>query len=265
MGLRARCMEIAVCIKQALDISLLKVDVDPKTFESLIRVTPMKMSDIDRNALEEALRIREKHGGRVTAISVGGDKAKEVLREALAMGADDAIHVLNDVGEIDEHVISEALAETLKMKGPFQIILCGEMSIDKHTAQVGVRVAEKLGIPCITYARSISIEGGEVVAERDLEDRIEVVKAKMPTLITVTREINTPRLPQLIAILRAAKKPIETLNLSQLKVDLKPKLKILSARGVEVKRKGVVIKDLPVDKAVDELINNLIREGIVKR
>jgi electron transfer flavoprotein beta subunit len=257
MGLRVRCMEIAVCIKQALDISLLKVDVDPKTFESLIRVTPMKMSDIDRNALEEALRIREKHGGRVTAISVGGDKAKEVLREALAMGADDAIHVLNDVGEIDEHVISEALAETLKMKGPFQIILCGEMSIDKHTAQVGVRVAEKLGIPCITYARNISI--------RDLEDRIEVVKAKMPTLITVTREINTPRLPQLIAILRAAKKPIETLNLSQLKVDLKPKLKILSARGVEVKRKGVVIKDLPVDKAVDELINNLIREGIIKR
>ncbi|MCR6624249.1 MAG: electron transfer flavoprotein subunit beta/FixA family protein [archaeon YNP-LCB-024-027] len=261
--MRVKRMEIAVCIKQALDVSQLKVD--PKTLEPLIHVTPMKMSDIDRNALEEALRIREKHGGKVTAISVGGDKAKEVLREAIAMGVDNAIHILNDIGEVDEHIVSEALAETLKVKGPFQIILFGEMSIDKYTAQVGVRVAEKLGIPCITYARSISIDGGEVIAERDLEDRIEIVKAKMPATITVTREINTPRLPQLIAILRAAKKPIETLNLSQLKVDLKPKLKTLSVMGVEVKRKGVVIKDLPVDKAVDELINNLIREGVIKR
>ncbi|MEM0084739.1 MAG: electron transfer flavoprotein subunit beta/FixA family protein [Candidatus Methanomethylicia archaeon] len=256
-------MEIAVCIKQSIDVAQLKID--PKSFEPLISVTPMKISDIDRNAIEEALKIKEKHGGKVTAITLGGEKAKEVLREAIAMGVDNAIHILNDLGEIDEYVVSEAIANILKTRGPFQIILCGEMSIDKYTAQVGVRIAENMKIPCITYARSINVEGNEVTVERDLEDRIEIVKAKMPVLITVTREINIPRLPQLMAILRAAKKPIETINLSQLKIDLKPKTKVLEVKGVEIKRKGIVIKDLPVDKAVDELLNNLIKEGVIKR
>lgn len=256
-------MEIAVCIKQSIDVAQLKID--PKTFEPLISITPMKMSDIDRNAVEEALRIREKHGGRVTAITLGGERAKEVLREAIAMGVDDAIHILNDVGEVDEYVTSKAIAHVLKSKGSFQLILCGEMSIDKYTSQVGVRIAELMGITCITYARSIIIKGDEATIERDLEDRIEVVRVKMPILITVTREINTPRLPQLMAILKAAKKPIETIKLSQLEIDLKPKTKILDLRGIEIKRKGIIIKDLPVDKAVDELLDYLIKEGVIKR
>ncbi|MCX8168684.1 MAG: electron transfer flavoprotein subunit beta/FixA family protein [Candidatus Methanomethylicia archaeon] len=256
-------MEIAVCVKQAVDVVQLKMD--PSTLEPLLSIAPLKISDVDRNAIEEALRIKEKHGGRVTAITLGGDKAKETLREAAAIGVDNLIHIFNDVGEIDESVISEAIAEVLKIKGPFQIILCGEMSIDKYTAQVGPRIAEKLGVTCITYARSITIEGKEVIVERDLEDRTEIVKVKMPILITVTREINTPRLPQLIGILRASKKPIETINLSQLKIDLKPKTKIISIKGVEVKRKGVIIKDVSVDEAVNELISYLIKEGVLRR
>ncbi|MEM2137317.1 MAG: electron transfer flavoprotein subunit beta/FixA family protein, partial [Candidatus Methanomethylicia archaeon] len=208
-------MEIAVCIKQSIDVGQLKID--PKTLEPLISITPTKISDVDRNAIEEAIRIREKYGGRITAITLGGDKAREVLREALAMGVDNAIHIINDLGiDVDEYVVSEALSKVLMDKGPFQIILCGEMSIDRYTAQVGIRIAENLKIPCITYTRMIEVKGEEILAERDLEDRVETVKTKMPVLITVTREINTPRLPQLMAILRAAKKPMETINLSQM-------------------------------------------------
>lgn len=255
-------MEIAVCIKQSIDVGQLKID--PKTLEPLISITPTKISDVDRNAIEEAIRIREKHGGRITAITLGGDKAKEVLREALAMGVDNAIHIINDLGiDVDEYVVSEALSKVLMDKGPFQIILCGEMSIDRYTAQVGIRIAENLKIPCITYARMIEVKGEEILAERDLEDRVETVKTKMPVLITVTREINTPRLPQLMAILRAAKKPMETINLSQMGIDITLKTKILEVKGEEIKRKGIIIKDLPTEKAVEELINYLIKEGVL--
>ena len=256
-------MKIAVCVKQALDVSQLKID--EKTKKPLTTIVPRKMNDLDRNSIEEALRIKEKVGGTVTAITFGNEKAKETLREALAMGADEAILIIDDLNvEEDEYITAQILSRILMEKGPFDIILCGEMSIDRYSSQIGPRIAEKLEIPCITYVRSTKIEDEQIIVERDLEDRTEMVKTKLPVLLTVTREINTPRLPPLMAILKAARKNIEKISARDLKIDLQPQLKTIELKGVEVRRKNIIIKDKPVEEEVRELIRYLTKESVLE-
>lgn len=256
-------MKIAVCIKQAIDVSQLRVD--QSTRKPIIIGVPRKMSDIDRNAVEEAVRIKEKHGGKVTAITFGPEKAREVLREALAMGADEGILILNNKLEnADTYVTSEILAATINKYGPFDLILCGEATIDSYSGQVGPRIAELLDIPCITYVRAIEIRDGKVIAERDLEERYEKVEVNLPVLLVVTREINVPRLPPLMAILRASKKPVEKITVDDLGIDaLKPTVEILDVYAPEMKRKMYIIKDKPVEEAVQELIELLVKEGVL--
>ncbi|MFQ6086912.1 MAG: electron transfer flavoprotein subunit beta/FixA family protein, partial [Candidatus Bathyarchaeia archaeon] len=158
-------VRILVCVKQAVDVSQLKVD---SATRRLITVdAPKKISDFDKNALEEAIRIREKLGGEVFTVTVGPEDAKTTLREALAMGADKAYLISDPIFEnSDTLATSYILAEAIKKIGPFDLILCGEASIDSFSAQVGPRLAERLGVPLITYARKLSLEGDAVTAER---------------------------------------------------------------------------------------------------
>ncbi|MCS7374685.1 MAG: electron transfer flavoprotein subunit beta [archaeon GB-1845-036] len=256
-------MRIAVCVKHAVDVSQLRMD--SATGKPLISTAPMKFNDLDRNALEEAVRIKEKIGGSVIAITFGGEKAREILREALAMGADEAIQIVNDINvKPDTYITSQVLSEILKMKGPFDLILLGEMSIDSYSSQIGPRISEILKMPCITYVRSIEVKNGKIKAQRDLEDRYELVEAETPCIITVSREINVPRLPPLMAILKASRKPIEKINLSSLKIDAEPKVLLIDLKGLEVKRKNIVIKDKPVEEMVEELIQHLEKEGVLE-
>ncbi|MCS7364026.1 MAG: electron transfer flavoprotein subunit beta/FixA family protein [archaeon GB-1867-035] len=256
-------MKIAVCIKQAIDVSQLRVD--PTTRKPVITGVPRKMSDIDRNAVEEAVRIKEKHGGKITAITFGSEKAREVLREALAMGVDEGVLILNEKLEnADTYITSEILAAALNKYGPFNLILCGEATIDSYSGQVGPRIAEILNIPCVTYVRAIQIADEKVIVERDLEEKYEKVEVNLPALLVVTREINVPRLPPLMAILRASKKPIEKITLNDLKIDVKePAVEILDVYAPEMKRKMHIIKDKPIDEAVQELIELLVKEGVL--
>ncbi len=261
--LEVSSMKIAVCIKQAIDVSQLKIDQTTK--KPIIAAAPRKMSDIDRNAVEEAVRLKEKYGGSIVAITVGTEKAKEVLREALAMGADEAYLICDEkLRNIDTHVTAKALASAIKKIGPIDIILCGEVTIDTYSGQVGPRTAELLDIPCITHAKSIKVEGKKVVVERDLEDKYEIIEAEMPVLLTVTKEINVPRLPPLMAILRAARKQINTLNAEALEIEVEePGIEVIDVQALEMKRKMHIIKDKPADEAVKELLELLAKEGVI--
>jgi len=262
--LEVKIMKIAVCIKQAIDVAQLRID--PATKEPIIAAAPRKMSDIDRNAVEEAVRLKEKYGGSISALTVGTEKAKEVLKEALAMGADEAYLICDEkLKNIDTHLTAKALASAIKKIGTFDIILCGEITIDTYSGQVGPRIAELLDVPCITHVKSIQVNGTKVTVERDLEDKYEVIETEMPVLLTVTKEINVPRLPPLMAILRAARKQITILNVESLGLEVEESgVEIIGVQALEMERKMYIIKDKPAEEAVQELIELLAKEGVLE-
>ncbi|MGC8543462.1 MAG: electron transfer flavoprotein subunit beta/FixA family protein [Vulcanisaeta sp.] len=261
-------MEIIALVKLALDTGQLRMTETKLDVET----TPLKISDIDRNAVEEAVRLREKLGGKVHVVSVlkygpiqkRQQEAESSLREVLAMGADDAYLVIdNALINSDQFITAKAIAATVRKIGNFDLIIAGEATIDGYTSQVGPRVAAELGIPVVTFAREIKVEGNKLIAKRDLEDVVQTVEVPLPALVTVTREINVPRIPPLLQIRAAMKKPINRLSLADLGLSLKSTMEILSIAPVQVKRKGVIIKEGTVDEKVDKLIQALIQEGII--
>jgi len=211
--------------------------------------------------------LKEKQGGEVIVVTMGEDNAKTALREALAIGADKAYH-LNDSAfqNTDTRVTSLILAEAIKKIGTFDLLLCGETTIDSFSGITSQRVAERLGIALIMYARSLNLENGTVIAERVLEDRNETVKAKTPALVAVIKGINEPRIPSLMSIMKASKKEIvvwnaEALNLSREK--LGSTLEIVEVLAPKMERRKIVIKgENPADIA-NKLAKALIQDGVV--
>lgn len=186
-------MRILVCAKQVPNTNEVKIDPVKGT---LIRdgVESILNPD-DANALEEALRIRDSvPGSTVTVLSMGPFQADYMLRECLAMGADEAI-LLSDraFAGADTWATSNALSAAIRKMEPFDIIFAGRQAIDGDTAQVGPQIAERLGIPQVTYAQSCQVEGDHVVVQRQLEDGYQVIRAPMPVLLTAVKELNTPR------------------------------------------------------------------------
>lgn len=256
---------ILVAVKQVVDVDSLKVDRATNTITTT--GVPRKMNDFDKNALEEALRLREKHGGRVVALSVGPQSARDVLKEALAMGADEA-YLISDpsTAEFDSRAVAHLIAKFYKKFGPFDIILMGEGSVDHFSLQVGPRVAELLGIPQLTYVRRLEYSGGGLVAERDLEDGFHVVSAPTPCVVTVAQEINQPRLPTLKSILAASKKPINVLSPVDLGVrpeEISPVVQTKLVVPPKTERKKIVIDGSKPEEAVQTLIKYLVQEGVL--
>lgn len=250
-----------VCTKQVYDVEGLKVD--PKTRSLITERVERKISDFDKNALEEALRIREKHGGSVIVVTLGSLTANDAAKEALNMGADDAYLIGGvDLEELDARATSEMLTAAIRRIGEFDLVICGEASIDMYSAQVGPRLAERLGIPQISYARRVTVNGNTVTAERDLEDTYETVEAPMPVLLTVTKEINEPRIPTITMFIKASKKTVKTLNASELGVPLLTSVKVLKALAPMTERKREVIEGKPVEIA-ESLARQLLRDGVV--
>lgn len=203
-------MNIIVCIKQVPDMEALgQVRINPETNTIIREGVPSIINPFDENALEEALRLREKQGGKVTVITMGPPQAEEVLRKSLALGADEAILVSDRafVGS-DSLATSYTLAAAIKKIGRFDLILFGKQSIDGDTAQVGPEVAEHLNLPQITYVRKIEVADGKVKTERTLEGAFEIVEAKLPAVLTVTKEINKPRYTSMRGVLKAKKAKI---------------------------------------------------------
>lgn len=196
-------MNIIVCLKQVPDTN--EVKIDPVKGTLIREGVPSIINPDDRNALEEALRIKDNCKDTVVkVVSMGPPQADVALKEALAMGADEAI-LLSDraFAGSDTWATSTAIAGALKKIGNYDIILCGRQAIDGDTAQVGPQIAEHLGIPQITYVEELEILDGKVKAKRALEDGYFVVESEMPVLITAIKELNEPRYPSIKGIYKA--------------------------------------------------------------
>jgi electron transfer flavoprotein beta subunit len=253
-------MNIIVCAKQVVDVSEMKLDSSTK--KPILEGVPQKISDIDKNALEEAIKIKEKNGGKITVLTVGPSNAKERIKELLAMGADEGVLISTNI-KADYHIISTLLAEAVKKIGKYDIILCGEASIDMFSGQVGPHLAGILNIPQITYAQSINAEKDKITSDRNIGERAVTTESTYPVLITVTKEINQPRLPSLMQILGAASKPINEWPADTLTSSLKPKVDTIDLKGISMQRKNVIFKD-DLDKSINNLVDSLAKEGVLR-
>ena len=193
----ARTFNSVVLVKQVPDTKHITGNVMKEDGTVNRTALPAVFNPEDLNALEMALQVREQHGGRVTVMTMGPLQASEVLREALYRGADQVILISDrKFAGADTLATSYTLTGAIRKLGEFDLIFCGRQAIDGDTAQVGPQTAEKLGIPQITYAETIvSLEGDEIVVERALPLGSELVKCKLPCLLTVVASANRPRPP----------------------------------------------------------------------
>ena len=212
-------MRIAVCVKQVPDTN--EILINPETGTLIRDGVPSILNNDDANALEQALQIKDANPDTtVTVLTMGPPQAREMLQECLAMGADEAI-LLSDraLGGSDTWATSNALAAGLRKAGPFDLILAGRQAIDGDTAQVGPQIAEKMGLPQVTYVKEFELEGDMVTVKRALEDGYEKLRVKLPCVLTAIKELNTPRYMSVPGILRAAKAEIQVWSADDIGVD----------------------------------------------
>jgi electron transfer flavoprotein beta subunit len=177
------------------------------------------INELDEYAIEEGLRIAEAHGGEVTILTMGPERAAESIRKALSMGADKAVHVLDDgIAGSDALATSAVLAAALQQVG-FDLVIAGSESTDARTGVMAAMLAERLGAPQLTLASKVDLDGSSVTVRRVSDDGIEVVSGSLPAVISVLEKINEPRYPSFKGIMAAKKKPVQILTLSDLSAD----------------------------------------------
>ena len=261
-------MKIIVCVKQVPDT---KGGVKFNPDGTLDRGAMLTiMNPDDKAGLEAALRLKDQYGAEVTVLTMGLPKAEDVLREAIAMGADNGILVTDRVlGGADTWATSTTIAGALRNLD-YDLIITGRQAIDGDTAQVGPQIAEHLGIPVISYAEGIEVEGDSVIVKRQYEDRHHMLKAKMPVLITALSELNEPRYMTPGGIFDACDAEITTWGRANL-VDVEDG--DLGLKGSPTKiakasdkvRKGAgekVTPDSP-DEAVDYIMDKLLTKHVI--
>jgi electron transfer flavoprotein beta subunit len=210
-------MNIVVCVKQVPDTAVERTltpegTLDRASLDGLI-------NELDEYAIEEGLKLAEANGGEVTILSMGPQKASESIRKALSMGADKAVHVLDDgLAGSDALATSAALAAALTQVG-FDLVILGSESTDARTGVLPAMLAERLGVPQLTLASKVDIDGSSVTVRRVTDDGYAVVQASLPAVVSVVEKINEPRYPTFKGIMAAKKKPVQTLTLADLSVD----------------------------------------------
>ncbi len=257
-------MDIVVCVKTNPDLQMVRI----KNREAVTEAVPYKIGDLEKNALEAAVVLRDAVGGKVVALCLaeGNRKAAEDIKVALAMGADEAV-VIDDpaLAEPDQAAVAVALAAAVEKLGACDLLLFGEGSSDNYTGQVGPRVAELLGLPQIGYARKVESANGVVRCERSMDDMIETLEAPLPAAVTVVSEINEPRIPGLMQIMKAKSKPLQVWSLADLGLDAPaPVREIVSNLAEEQDRKHILFDGSAAEQA-DAFVNALIKEGVLGR
>lgn len=211
-------MDIVVFVKQVPDTT--EVKIDPQTNTLIRQGVPSIVNPFDKNAVEAALQLKEKHGGKITVVSMGPPQAKDALKECLAMGADEAILVSDRAfGGADTLATSYTLAAATKKLGKFDLIICGKQAIDGDTAQVGPEIAEHLDVPQVTYVAKIDVNGQTARVEREHEEGYEVIEVNLPVLLTVVKSINEPRYPTVKGTMKANRANIPVWTVADLEVD----------------------------------------------
>ncbi|NMP23849.1 electron transfer flavoprotein subunit beta/FixA family protein [Sulfobacillus harzensis] len=218
-------MKILVMIKQVPDTAT-KIRLNPGDVAIQTDGIKWVINPYDEFAIEECLRLREKFGGEVVAVSLGPSRVEEALRQALAMGADRAVHITTDAA-LDSLAAAKALAQVARDEG-FDLVVTGKQAVDDDQAQVGPLVAVELGLPQVTVVIKLEVdpEAKTIRAERELEGASEIVELPMPAVITAQRGLNEPRYPTLPNIMKAKKKELKPIALDSLGIDTTPVVRI---------------------------------------
>lgn len=209
------------------------------------------MNPYDEYAVEEALKLKEKHGGEVTVVTLGSDEATEAVRQALAMGADQGILVNPGTEDIDEYTTATILAKAVSGL-EYDLIVGGFRAIDDGSAQVAGRVAELLNLPVVNMVTKLEVDGSKAVATSDIEGGSAVMEVPLPAVITAQKGLNEPRYPSMKGIMQAKKKPLKKVGLSDLGLDasqVAAKVKVLSYSLPPARAAGKIIPGEPAEAA----------------
>jgi electron transfer flavoprotein beta subunit len=251
-------------MKQVIDLEQIRIKPDSR--QPVVEGLPVLFGDFEKCALEEAVRIKEKHGGKVVAVAAGSPKLKDTIKEALAIGADEAV-ILTDPAFQDSDAMGSArlLAKAVEKIGEYDLILLGDGSADNYSGEVPPRLAELLGLPQVASVREVEVLDGRVRAVRDLEDALEVLEVDLPAVLAVTSELNTPRLPPLSAILKAGRKPLHVWGPGDVGVTAEEVG--AAASVVEVLRNLAPVQDRKGVMCEDEadLVKALQQEGVLEQ
>ncbi len=253
-------MEVVACVKLVYDETQMPVEGD----RLLVDQAPVKISDIDRNAIEEAVKIKEELGGRVTlAVVVTGSFDEAILKEALAMGADRSLIVEGDVVKgHNPYRTAQAIVKALERDGinP-DLVVCGEGSSDQYSCALPAMIAEILSLPVATFVGRLEVKEDKLVVERYLEWGFETAEVPLPAVISVTSEVNEPRIPTVLQIMKAGKKERSTVDASEL--DLKfPPIELVEMKAYVKERRREKIEG-GVDEVVDRIVKVLEEKGVI--
>jgi len=251
-------MNIVVAMKQIPELQQVRIRNRQPVFEDV----PLTLGNIDKNALEAGVSLKEAVDGKVIVVSAGNEELEDTIKEALAAGADEAYLVTDDaLDKINSDTSARLIAAAIKKIEDVGLILFGEGSGDNYSGQVASRVAEILGLPEVGYAKAIELDGNKAKVVRSLEDCEEHIEVELPAVISVVSDINEARMPSVTQILKAGKKPKEVVSPDDLGVDIatKPVVATLSNLAPESERKGIIVK------SVDELVKALNSEGLIGR
>ena len=262
-------MKIVVCIKQVPDTA--EVKLDPKTNTLIRDGVPSIINHDDKAGLETAMRLRDQVGGTVTVVCMGPPQADVALREALAMGCDEAVLVSGrEFGGSDTYATATILGAALKKIG-YDLVITGRQAIDGDTAQVGPQIAEQLGIPQVSYAEQVELQGDHAIVKRQFEDQYHVLKVKLPCLITALSELAEPRYMSVGGIVDAYEREVRVLGFDDLKDGLNPAWIGLSGSPTNVRQSftkqpktgGEVLSGLSADEAVEAIMAKLVQRHII--
>ncbi|HLI46920.1 MAG TPA: electron transfer flavoprotein subunit beta/FixA family protein [Geobacterales bacterium] len=263
-------LNIAVLVKAALNLNMLKVDPNGSVN---VEETPLAISEYDKNAIEEGIRLKEKHGGKVIALSIltwgplqrRNQEIERIAREVLSMGVDE-FHLI-----LDEAVLNSTTKETayiaahlLKKLGNFDLYITGEYSQDTSSSQFASRLAKLLGVNLVTFVNKVELSNNEIIVQRSTENEIEIIRASLPCVISVTGEINQARIPTLRNILQAKNKPLIKYDLNQLGLKIEKAQMSQEYFVLPIKRKKIFIEGKNYEEIAEKLINHLLEEGVIK-
>ena len=266
-------MNIIVCVKQIPDPEIppakFKLDTDSMCVIPPEGIPPV-MNPYDEQAVELALRLKEKHGGIITAITLGSEVASSVIRHALAMGADEGI-VLSDKAFEGSDSFSTAyiLGLAIKKIGEYDLILCGRQAADWDEGLVGSIIAENLDLPLVTLAEAVEVDGGQLKVKRVTLDGYQKFAVPLPAVVTVSNEVGRPRLPSGWGIISASQKSIPFWGAVDIKADTS-RIGAKAARRRLAKlfiprreRKGEIIEGKTTAEAAVKLVERLIKAGVI--
>ena len=267
-------MNICVCVKQVPDTT--EIRIDPETHTLIRAGVPSIVNPFDTYALEAAVRLKEKLGGRVIVISMGPPQAAEAVRSCLAVGADEGSLISGrKFGGSDtlatSYILSEAIRTVEKKEGlKFDLILGGKQAVDGDTAQVAPEIAEHLGLPQVTYALGIEEQDGELRIKRDCDNGYDIISVKLPAVITVVRLPFEPRYPSIGPWLESKKREIpvlteadlETVDLTRCGLNGSP-TKVKKSYTPVREKHGTILSRMPADQAAEKISAMLLEAGII--